>query len=405
MRRIWIRRTAGLLVAAAAVAGAAWFAWPQPIPVDLAPVARAPMEVTIEDEGRTRVRHVYTVSAPTAGKVLRTPRHVGEEVVADETVVAVMQATTPGFLDLRSRQELRAALAAAEATVELAEHEVQRIARGLEFARDELQRAEALARRNVVSAQAMDKAQADVETAEHALAAARAQLAVRHGERASLAARLIEPEGASGPRPSDPSWGIQLRAPASGRILAIRQESEAVVQPGTPLIDIGDPRDLEVVVDLLSNEAARIEPGSAARIDGWGGSPLQGKVRRIDPAGFTKVSALGIEEQRVSSIIDLVDPPDAWLRLGHDFRVIVNVTVWSSEDALTVPVAALFRRGGAWAVYAVRDGRARNTAVEIGRRTDRTAEVLAGLSPGEQVILHPSDRIADGVAVAARKGQ
>ncbi|WP_246249262.1 efflux RND transporter periplasmic adaptor subunit [Chelativorans alearense] len=328
---------------------------------------------------------------------------MGDEAVADETVVAVMQATAPGFLDMRSREELRAALAAAESAVELAEHEMHRIERGLEFARDELQRAEALARRNVVSTQAMEKAQVDVETTEHALASAKAQLAVRRSERASLAARLIEPGSKTVSR--DTAWGIQLRAPVSGRVLTIRQESEAVVQPGTPLIDIGDPRDLEVVVDLLSSEAARIEPGSAARIDGWGGAPLQGKVRRVDPAGFTKVSALGIEEQRVSSIIDLIDPPEAWARLGHDFRVIVNITVWSSENALTVPMAALFRRGDVWAVYVVRDGRARSTTVEIGRRADRMAEVLAGLSPGEQVILHPSDRIADGAAVAARRIQ
>jgi HlyD family secretion protein len=394
---------AALLVAAAVVAVTVWFAWPQPMLVDAAPIVRGPMEVTIEDEGRTRARHVYTVSAPLAGKVLRTPRHVGDEVIANETVVAVMQPTAPGFLDVRSREELRAALAAAESAVGLSEHEVQRIERALEFARNELKRAEALASRNVISAQAMEKAQVDVETTAHALASAKAQLAVRRGERASLAARLTEPKGVLDT--SDPISGIELRAPVSGRVLAIHQESEAVVQPGTPLIDIGDPRDLEIVVDLLSSEAARIEPGSAARIEGWGGPPLQGKVRRIDPAGFTKISALGIEEQRVGGIIDLIDPPEAWPRLGHEFRVIVNITSWSSEDALTVPVAALFRRGDSWAVFVIRDGRAQSTLVEIGQRTNRVAEVLAGLSSGEQVILHPSDRITDGVAVAARMVQ
>lgn len=178
-----------------------------------------------------------------------------------------------------------------------------------------------------------------------------------------------------------------------------------MVQPGTPLIYIGDPRDLGVVVDLLSSEAAQIEPGAAVRIDGWGGPRLQGRIRRIDPAGFTKISALGIEEQRVRTVIELLDPPGAWLRLGHDFRVIVKVTAWRSEDVLTVPVAALFRRGDGWAVFVARDGRARSTTAEIGRRTNRTAEVLAGLSPGEQVILHPSDRITDGVRVAERRVQ
>jgi HlyD family secretion protein len=405
MRRISIRRMAGFLLVAAIVAVTVWFAWPQPILVDAAPIVRGPMEVTIEEEGRTRARHVYTVSAPIAGKVLRSPRHVGDEVIADETVVAVMQPTTPGFLDVRSREELRAALSAAESAVELAEHEVQRIERALQFARNELKRAEALASRNVISAQAREKARVDVDTTAHALASAKAQLAVRRGERASLAARLIEPESTPALGSSSPISGIELRAPVSGRVLAIHQESEAVVQAGTPLIDIGDPRDLEIVVDLLSSEAARIKPGSAARIEGWGGPQLQGKVRRIDPAGFTKISALGIEEQRVGAIIDLIDPPEAWPRLGHEFRVIVNITSWSSEDALTVPVAALFRRGDSWAVFVIRDGRARSTLVEIGQRTNRVAEVLAGLSSGEQVILHPSDRITDGVAVAARMVQ
>lgn len=403
MYRIWLKRIAGLLAITIVIAGAVWFAWPRPTQVDLATVFQGPMEVTVEDEGRTRVQHVYTISAPIHGKVLRTPRHVGDEVVADTTVVAVMQATAPSFLDVRSREELQAALAAAEAAVEFAEHEVHRIESALEFARAELRRGEELARRNVVSAQVMEKAQVDVDTTVHALASAKAQLAVRRSERAGLAARLIEP--GSEADSLDAAWGIQFRATVSGRVLAIHLESEAVVQPGTPLIDIGDPRDLEVVVDLLSSEAAQIEPGAAVRIDGWGGPPLQGKVRRVDPAGFTKISALGIEEQRVRTVIDLIDPPEAWPRLGHDFRVIVNVTVWSSEDALTVPVAALFRRGDGWAVYVVRDGRARSTAVEIGRRTDRAAEVLAGLSPGEQVVLHPSDRVGDGSAVAERRVQ
>lgn len=403
MYRIWLKRIAGVLVISVVIAGAVWFAWPRPMQVDLATVVRGPMEVTVEDEGRTRVRHVYTVSAPIHGTVLRTPRHVGDEVIVDTTVVAVMQATAPSFLDARSREELQAALAAAKAAVELAEHEVRRIERALEFARAELRRGEELARRNVVSTQTIEKAQVDVDTTVHALASAKAQLAVRRSEQASLAARLIEP-GSEASSP-DAAGGIQLRAPVSGRVLAIHLESEAVVQPGTPLIDIGDPGDLEVVVDLLSSEAAQIEPGAAVRIDGWGGPTLQGRIRRIDPAGFTKVSALGIEEQRVRTVIELLDPPEAWPRLGHDFRVIVNVTAWSSEDVLTVPVAALFRRGDGWAVFVARDGRARSTTAEIGRRTNRVAEVLAGLSPGEQVILHPSDRIADGVAVAERRVQ
>jgi HlyD family secretion protein len=400
MIAIRLKRVVGALAIGSAIAGVVWFAWPRPVPVDLAAIARAPIEITVEDEGRTRVRHVYTVSAPITGQVLRTPRRVGDEVVADRTIVAVMQATSPGFLDVRSREELQAALGAADAAVTLAEHEVQRIETALRFARDELQRAQALSGSNVITARALDQARVDVTTNEHALASARAQLEVRRSERQSINARLID--ASSNPAPADPDLGIRLRAPVSGRVLAIPQESEAVVQAGTPLIEIGDPRDLEVVADLLSSEAVRVEVGAAVRIDGWGGAPIRGRVARIDPAGFTKVSALGIDEQRVRTIIELLDPPDAWARLGHDFRVIVHVSLWNAPDAVTVPVAALFRKADDWAAFAVRNGRARATVVEIGRRTNRTAEVLGGLVPGDRVILHPSDRIVDGVAVTQR---
>ena len=359
------------------------------------------MDVTVEDEGKTRVRHVYTVSAPIGGKVLRTPRHVGDEVTADETIVAVMQPTLPAFLDIRSREELQAALVAAEAAVTLAEHEIHRIEAALEFVRSELRRAEELARRDVIAAKALDKAKFDVETNIATLASVKAQLEVRRSERASVAARLSDPSAA--PVPTDSAWRIELRAPMSGRVLKIVQESEAVVQAGTPLIEIGDPLDLEVVADLLSTDAVRIEPGASVRIDGWGGPPVRGTIKRIDPAGFTKVSALGIEEQRVHTIVDLLDPPEARSRLGHDFRVIVHVTTWSAENVITVPVSALFRKDNDWAVFAVRDGRVRATLVQVGQRNNRAAEIVSGLSEGDQVVLHPSDRITDGVAVSERR--
>jgi HlyD family secretion protein len=189
----------------------------------------------------------------------------------------------------------------------------------------------------------------------------------------------------------------------TGRVLKINQESEAVVQVGAPLIEIGDPLDLEVVAELLSTDAVKVDPGALVHIDGWGGPPIKGRVVRVDPAGFLKVSALGIEEQRVRTIIDFTDPPSAWSRLGHDYRVIVHVTIWSAENALTVPVSALYRKGDDWAVFAVKDGRARTTVVKIGRRNSRMAEVLSGISAGVQVVLHPSDRVRDGTAVLERQ--
>nr|WP_064713749.1 HlyD family efflux transporter periplasmic adaptor subunit [Rhizobium bangladeshense] len=403
MRTGWMKQIAGMAVLGGLAAGAVWFAWPQPIAVDIATVTKGPMEVTIEDEARTRVRHVYTVSAPIAGRVLRIspPRHVGDQVIADETVVAVMQPTVPSFHDARTHEELQAALAAADAAITLAEAEIRRIDAALAFARTELQRASALAQSGAGSRKALDQATLDIESNEAALASAKAGLEVRRNERASVAARLSEPSDAS----SQSSGGccIQLRTPVTGRILKIIQESEGVVQAGASLLEIGDPLDLEIVADILSTDAVKIQRGSPVQVDGWGGPPVVGRVKRIDPAGFLKISALGIEEQRVRTTIDFVDPPEKWSSLGHDYRVIVHVAIWKAEDALTVPVAALFRKGESWAVFAVREGRAREEIVEIGRRNNRMAEVQSGLAANDRVVLHPSDRIGDGVTVAERE--
>jgi HlyD family secretion protein len=276
-------------------------------------------------------------------------RHVGDEVIANETVVAVMQPTAPGFLDLRSRQEIEAAVAAADGYVKYTESEVRRLEAAVAFYRNELARAQALSRTQTISAQALDKAKFDVESNEAALTSARAQV----------------------------EWHVAD----------------------------GDPLDLEVVADLLSTDAVQIAPGSPVRIDDRGGPSIQDRVTRVDPAGFLKVSALGIEEQRVRTTIDFTDPPEVWSRLGHDYRVIVHVTVWKSENVLTVPVGALFRKGEDWAVFSVKDGHARSAPIKTGHRNNRTVEILAGLSEGERVVSHPSDRVREGVAVSERESQ
>ena len=412
MQGIWAKRAGWAIIAGTGLAGLVWFAWPQPVPVDLAIVTRGPMEVTVDDDGKTNVRHVYTVSAPIAGRVLRISqrpgepgpsRHVGDQVTANETVVVVMQPMTPSFIDVRSREEAQAAVTAADASVKQAESEVHRLEAAVEFYRTELARAQTLARTQTISPQALDKAKFDAATNEAALTSAKAQVQVWQGVRASLAARLIEPSAAAA-TPINPVCCIEVRAPVTGRVLKVIQQSEAVVQTGTPLIEIGHPLDLEVVADLLSTDAVQISTGASVRIDGWGGSPIQGRVTRVDPAGFLKVSALGIEEQRVRVTIDLIDPPETWSRLGHDYRVIVHVTVWKADDALTVPLGALFRKGDEWAVFILRNGRAHTTVVRIGHRNARSAEVLSGLSQGDQVVLHPSDRISDGVRLSQRAG-
>ncbi|TGR08217.1 HlyD family efflux transporter periplasmic adaptor subunit [Mesorhizobium sp. M4B.F.Ca.ET.190.01.1.1] len=404
MHTIWMKRTLGIAALVALAGSAVWFAWQRPIAVDLAVLTKGPMEVTIDDEAKARVRHVYTVSAPIAGKVLRIspPRHIGDQVTKDETVMAVMEPTLPSFHDARTHEELRAALAAADAAVNLAAAEIRRIEAALAFSRTELGRAEALARTEAISLKALDGAKFDVETNEAALASAKAQLEVRRNERDSVAARFGEQSGTTPEPDPDSACCIQLRAPVTGSVLNIIQESEGVVQAGAPLIEIGDPLDLEIVADLLSTDAVRIRQGAPVWIDNWGGPPLQGRVSRVDPAGFTKVSALGIEEQRVHTTIDLTDAPAKWSVLGHDYRVIVHVTIWKADNVLTVPVGALFRLGDDWAVFAVRDGHAQATIIKVGQRDNRTAEVLSGLAAGDRVVLHPSDRVTDGVTVAER---
>ncbi|MBR0848266.1 HlyD family efflux transporter periplasmic adaptor subunit [Bradyrhizobium diazoefficiens] len=408
----WTKRVIGFALSAAVLGGLAWFAWPRPVLVDLATVVKGQIEVTADDDGKTHVRHVYTVSAPIAGKVLRISHpfgdqgpslHVGDEVVANQTVVALMQPALPGFIDVRSRDQLQAEVLAADAAIQQQEAEVKRIEAALDFARTEFQRAQALARTQTISAQAFDKAKFEVATSEAALASAKAQVDIRRAVRTSAVARLMDPANAS--QPAEPTCCIRVLAPASGKVLRIVQDSEATVLPGTALVDIGNPLDLEVVADLLSTDAVQIKVGAPVRIDGWGGLPIRGKVVRVDPAGFLKVSALGIEEQRVRVTIDFSDAPETWVSLGHDYRVVVHVTTWSAPDALTVPVSALFRNGDQWAVFAEDGGRARIRTIGIGHRNNRVAEILSGLAPGDRVVLHPSDRIADGGRIAQRESR
>ena len=408
----WTKRIIGAAALAAIAGGLAWFAWPRPVLVDLATVAKGPIEVTADDDGKTHVRHVYTVSAPIAGKVLRISHplgeqgpslHVGDEVIANQTVIALMQPTLPGFIDVRSRDQLQAEVLAADAAIQQQEAEVQRIEAALDFSRTEFQRAQTLSRTQTISAQAFDKAKFDLATNEAALASARAQVDMRRAVRTSLAARLMDPANTA---PSaEPACCVRVLAPASGRVLKIFQDSEATILPATALVDIGNPLDLEVVADLLSTDAVQIKVGAPVRIDGWGGQPIKGKVVRVDPAGFLKVSALGIEEQRVRVTIDFSDPPESWASLGHDYRVVVHVTTWSAPDALTVPVSALFRKGDQWAAFIDDSGRAKMVSVQIGHRNNRAAEVVSGLVVGDRVVMHPSDRIAEGSRIAQREGR
>lgn len=397
MKRLVIA-TAVLALAAAT----AWALWPRPIPVDVATIAAGPMAVMVEDEGIARIEDVYTVSAPMGGTLQRSPRRVGDVVVANETVLAVIEPMAPAFLDVRSQRVAEAAVEAAAAAVGLADAQVSQAAAELEFAQSDLARAQELARRETISARELDRARLTVRSAESVLASAQATRDVRRRELESARANLIQPGAESG---TSAACCVQVRAPVSGRVLDVVVESEQVVQPGAPLVEVGDPRRLEVVVDLLSRDAVRVAEGAEAEIDDWGGdTTLAARVVRVEPTAFTEVSALGIEEQRVRVVLALLDPEAVAGKLGHRYRVVARIVVWRDDAVVQVPLGALFRENGAWAVFVVEDGVARVRPVGLGERTMRTAQVLTGLEPGETVILHASDRIVEGAAVVPREG-
>ena len=281
-----------------------WLLGPRPVPVDFATVDRGLLQVSASDEGETRVKEIYVVSAPVTGLMRRIDLEPGDPVVAAETVVARIEPTDPVVLDVRSEAEARAAVQAASASLELARAEVERAEAELEFARSELERFRGLAERDTISESALDDAERRERTATAALAESRAQLSVREFELERAEARLL-PASAARERRGGCDC-IDVHSPVNGRVLRRLQQSEAVVTPGTPLMEIGDPREMEIVVDMLSTEAVLVRPGQAVLIEAWGGAePLNGRVQRVEPFGFTKVSALGIEEQRVNVIVDL----------------------------------------------------------------------------------------------------
>jgi HlyD family secretion protein len=374
---------------------------PDPVPADIVTVERGPLQVVVRHEGITRVRDRYMVSAPVRGKVLRIELEPGDPVRADETVVAALEPDDPMPLDARTRAESRAAVRAAEAELERASAVRLRAAEEKRFADNEVRRIRALAADGIVAESRLDQAETQARAAKEALDAAlaaerRARFELERAQASLLPVTVKDDDGGR----------VELRAPIDGVVLRRLQESEAAVPQGAPLVEIADTSRLEIVADFLSTDAVLFEPGMPAIIDGWGGArSLAATVRRVEPAGFMKVSALGVEEQRVNVLLDFDDPREAWDALGDAYRVQVGVVVWQTDETLLVPASALFRDGEEWSVFRVdADDTARLTRVEIGRQSGIDAQVTSGLSEGDRVIVHPSDAVTDGTSVTAREG-
>lgn len=396
------RRIAIIAVIAIVGAGGLWWAFtPQPIPVDLETVERGTLIVTIDDEGVARVRETYEISMPIGGDVQRLPLEVGDRVEAG-TIVASIVPQLSGFLDERSRAEAEAAVRTAEAAASSAETEIAGAGAELAYWETEVDRANRLLERGLTTQQAAEQAQLELERAKVRLSNARSLSELRQRQLEQAQVRLMEPT-----EESQPTRRLDVEAPAAGEVLEVSNASARSLPAGAPLLTIGDPRDLEIVVDLLSEDAVRIrgqQTGAPARISNWGGDrDLEARVHQIEPIGFTKISALGVEEQRVRVHLDILEDPEVWRELGHLYQVFVRIQVERVDDAVLAPNSALFRLEEDWALYAVAEGRAQVRVVEIGVRDARFAEVKSGLEAGEQVIVHPSDRVADGVLVEDRR--
>lgn len=397
-RRIGLWGGLGLILVVALL----WAFRPQPVPVDLTNVSRGPLVVTVNEEAETRIRDVFVLSAPVAGRLRRIEFDVGDEVFAGKSIVAQIEPVDPSFLDVRTETQAQAAVQAAESALLLSKAELQEAAAELEFAAGELRRAERLIESETISERALDDARRLFKIRSATVDTAQAAVNMRQFELAEANARLVSPAETQGEQ--DDCQCITITAPVSGRILRLFHESEVVVPAGDPLVEIGDPGSLEIVADLLSSDAVRVEAGQDVIIDDWGGPmPLSGRVRRVEPFGFTKVSALGIEEQRVNTIIDITDPPETWHRLGHGYQVDARIVLWRGDDVLKVSLTALFRDGPDWVVFVEEDGVARYRQVELGQSNGLEAEIVSGLATGDRVLLNPSDRVLDGVAIIDRE--
>jgi len=372
-----------------------------PVEVDVADVTRGRLAVTLDEEGETRVRERYVVSAPVAGRLRRIELEPGDPVQAKKTVVATFVPGDPALLDLRARGEVDARVGAARAAEQRTRAESDRARAQLALARSEHTRIRRLAEGGVASQADLDRAKQNLDAAQSTLAAAERAAAGALQELRAAQSRALEVQ--SGQSGGGRLENLTLRSPIDGVVLRRLRESEAVVPAGEPLLEVGDPANLEIVADYLSADAVAMKPGMPVEIERWGGEKaLSGRVRRVEPGGFLKISALGVEEQRVNVIIDFEDSRKAWAALGDGYRVEVRVVTWEGSDVVKVPGSALFRQGTGWAVFRVRGRGAELRSVDVGHRGELEAEVRSGLEPGDTVIVHPPEQLKPGLKVKPR---
>jgi HlyD family secretion protein len=402
--RSWVSIAAIILI----IAAIAWAFWPRPLLVDIGKVRLEPMTITIDEEGKTQVRNAYVVSTPVAGRLLRIEVTSGDQVEGGKTIIARMLPSNPAALDVRTREQARAIVAAAQAAVRVAQADLNKTKADGELADLDIERKRKLGKSGIISQVAVERAESAWRAARASLDQAKAGISMRQADLANARTRLInfsDQDTISKIEDNTQKDAIPLLAPISGRILRILQESETTLPVGKPILEIGDiANDLEIVAELLSTDAVKVSVGNRVIIRNWGGSKdLNGIVERVDPWGFTKFSALGVEEQRVHTVIRFKDSPDLRKSLGHGFRVETQIVIWENNNALIVPSSALFRDKGNWVVFAVENGVAVLKTVEIDHNNGVQAQVLSGLSADDEVILFPSSGLIDGIRVAKRK--
>lgn len=394
-----VNRWIAWAVVIAVIAGGALIALqPQPVAVDLHTVERSPLVVSVDEEGRTRIREHYVVSSPLTGRLQRIALDAGDAVVAQETTLAVIVPADPVLLDARATAQAEARVRAAEATARRTTTDIDRAMAAWQHATLELGRVREAASMGSAHSRELDEAILDERTTRDDLESARLSEEIAKYELDVARSALLFATG-------DDDSQMLIRSPINGAVLRVFQESMSVVDPGEPLLEVGDPRDLEVVIDVLSNDAVAVTPGARVVIEQWGGEqPLDAVVRLVEPSAFTKVSSLGIEEQRVNVVADLVTPVEERSTLGDGFRVEARIIVHEASDVVTVPLSAAFRRGDDWAVFLATNGTATLRRIEVGRHNRSLMEVRSGLEPGDRVIIHPSDQLTDGVTLRERSG-